>query len=227
MEFFVLRKLSKFLFSKSLLITQLLVRYPYKLNYNYRSIRYPDLVRFLTLQLIARKIIENKVPGNVAELGVYKGEFAREINSLFPENKMYLFDTFEGFNKEEYKYDIDLNLTTPIKNSDWPTSPQEVLKNMPYPDMCVIKQGKFPETAKDIDDEKFSFVSIDVDLYIPTLEGLLYFYTHLSSGGYIMIHDYNNSYWKGVIRAVDEFCRDQKISFVPIPDAQGSIVITK
>lgn len=40
----------------------------------------------------------------MAELGVYKGKFAVEINKLFPYKKLYLFDTFEGF----FSQDIDI-----------------------------------------------------------------------------------------------------------------------
>jgi hypothetical protein len=73
----------------------------------------------------------------------------------------------------------------------------------------------------------FAFVSIDVDIYKPTLAGLEYFYDHLGDGGFIMVHDYNERRWKGVTKAVDEFCAARKIVFVPICDSCGSIIIVK
>lgn len=39
----------------------------------------------------------------VAEGGVFQGMFAAEINRYFPKNKLYLFDTFEGFDKRMWK----------------------------------------------------------------------------------------------------------------------------
>src|SRR6188508_837716 len=54
-----------------------------------------DFVRYTTLELCCNEIKSNGVKGNVAELGVYKGEFAKRINQLFPDKKLYLFDTFE------------------------------------------------------------------------------------------------------------------------------------
>ena len=58
-----------------------------------------DYVRIKTLELIARRLAN--VPGAVAELGVYRGQFASCMNRLFPERTLYLFDTFEGFDPEE------------------------------------------------------------------------------------------------------------------------------
>ena len=47
------------------------------------------------------KSVKKDLPGNVAELGVYKGKFARYINRYFPGRKLYLFDTFAGFDKRD------------------------------------------------------------------------------------------------------------------------------
>ena len=46
-------------------------------------------------------VSEKSLDGQVAELGVYKGKFAAEMNRLFPNKEIYLFDTFEGFCKED------------------------------------------------------------------------------------------------------------------------------
>ena len=48
--------------------------------------------------------------------------------------------------------------------------------------MCLFKKGYFPESAHGID-EKFAFVSLDLDLYKPTLEGLRFFYPKMIKGG--------------------------------------------
>jgi O-methyltransferase len=92
--------------------------------------------------------------------------------------------------------------------------------------MLSSKKGIFPETAKDVND-KFCFVSLDVDLYEPTKEGLKFFYPLLSPGGVIMVHDFNNLNYKGVREAVLEFCREKGISYVPIPDIGGTVIIIK
>jgi O-methyltransferase len=70
-------------------------------------------------------------------------------------------------------------------------------------------------------------VSLDTDLFEPVYQGLLFFYPKLVPGGYIFIHDFNNDAYKGAREAVEKFCREQKINYLPIPDLGGSAVIVK
>ena len=51
---------------------------------------YFDYIRLSTLELISFEIKKRNLVGNVAELGVYKGKFARYINQFFPDRKLYL-----------------------------------------------------------------------------------------------------------------------------------------
>lgn len=52
--------------------------------------------------------MNNSIEGSVAEAGVYQGNFSAVINKCFPTRKLYLFDTFEGFDSKEILfYDIN------------------------------------------------------------------------------------------------------------------------
>src|SRR5580700_1001732 len=62
---------------------------------------YFDYIRLAALELISYEISKKKLVGNVAELGVYKGKFARYINQFFPDRSLYLLDTFEGFDNRD------------------------------------------------------------------------------------------------------------------------------
>ena len=106
------------------------------------------------------------------------------------------------------------------------TSVEAVLKLMPHPQQCRPVKGFFPESAKDIE-ERFVFVSLDTDLYEPIYNGLRFFYPRLVSGGYIFVHDFNNEVYKGTREAVQKFCLEQNINFLPIPDLGGSVIIMK
>jgi O-methyltransferase len=184
-----------------------------------------DFVRYTTLELCRDEISANKTGGNVAELGVYKGEFAKRINQLFPDKKLYLFDTFEGFDVKDVRQEQLKDFSTGQQNfSD--TSVELVLGKMRYPANCIVKKGYFPATAVDVSDS-FCFVSLDADLYEPILSGLNFFYPRLEPKGYIFVHDFNNDLYKGAREAVIEYCSKNKISYVPIPDTGGSVIITK
>lgn len=78
-------------------------------------------------------------------------------------------------------------------------------------------------------DENFTFVSLDVNLEDSMCECLEYFYPRMSSGGYIFIHDYNNSPWAGIPNAVDRYEKKNGINFakVPLVDNDSTLVITK
>lgn len=166
------------------------------------------------------------IKGDIAELGVYKGNFASVMNRAFPARTLYLFDTFEGFNSSEETADRKLRGLT-YKRDFSDTSVEEVMKVMPNPGRCVIRKGFFPQTAEGLEDKQFCFVSIDTDLYDPVLAGLSFFYPRLSCGGFIFVHDYNNDFFPGAKLAVQEFCSNNAVSFVPLTDKYGTAVLAK
>ena len=184
-----------------------------------------DYVRHKTLELCSNEIYRFSINGSVAELGVYKGEFASRINLAFPDRNLYLFDTFSGFDARDTGEEKNKSYSSGEQDfSD--TNIQKVMKKMKYPEKCIIMKGYFPDSAVGIEDS-FSFVSLDADLYNPILSGLEFFYSRLEKGGYIFVHDFNNSDYKGVREAVMKFCKEKIIGYIPIPDGGGSIVITK
>jgi len=199
--------------------------------YNNEVIGSFDYCRYNTLALLAEEIERNSVIGEIAELGVFRGEFAKLLNKLFPDRNLYLFDTFEGFVPEEQEYEIThlyTNKGSFIGNRDFKnTSVEIVLKKMENKKKCIVKKGKFPETIPQ-SEQRFALVSIDCDLYVPVLEGLKYFYPRLNEGGYIMLHDYNSDDFTGIKKAVSE-CEKiyGKMHKVPIPDRDGTLVISK
>ena len=184
-----------------------------------------EYIRGSSLELIAHEINDKNIPGNVAELGVYRGYFAKNINKVFPDRKLYLFDTFEGFDKRDVKIEVERNYSTGEQDFS-ETSVDLVLSKMENRKNCIIKKGFFPETAENINDT-FAFVSIDVDLYEPMYKGLHFFYDKLSNGGYIMLHDYNNKYYKGVKEALRKFSEEKNVPYFPLCDEWGSAIIMK
>lgn len=185
-------------------------------------------VRSFVLKRIADKINSSGIEGDAAELGVYKGDFAWQINEAFPDRKLYLFDTFAGFSKDDVEYENASGYST-VKHGEFgDTDIENGISRMPYKDKVIVKKGHFPETACGLEDRKFAFVSLDADLYVPTLSGITFFYPRLEKGGYILVHDYYNERFKGVKDAVKAYERNFGIlNMVPIGDLHGSVVITK
>ena len=185
-------------------------------------------VRGATLRRLADRMEALSVSGCIAELGTYKGDFAWQLNARFPEKTLYLFDTFEGFDERDITTERGKSSSKAQTNDFGDTNIQDVLFRMPNPEKIVIRRGFFPDTAKGLEDERYSLVSLDVDLYAPTLAGLAYFYPRLSSGGIIILHDYNSLRFDGVRRAVADYEKEQgSLPLLPLSDLHGTAVIIK
>lgn len=161
-------------------------------------------------------IYKKNIAGCVAEAGVFQGEFASLINKSFPDRKLYLFDTFEGFDQRDIVFEEKNCFSDARAGHLNITSEALVLNKMQYPENCIIKKGYFPETAKGIHD-KFCYVNLDMDLYKPTLEGLRFFYPSMVKGGIITVHDYFSQGFDGVKEAVREFVDEASDDIIPFP----------
>ena len=183
--------------------------------------------RIATMRLLAEQIREEQIPGAVAELGVFRGEFAALINAAFPDRVIHLFDTFEGFPAEDVEIDQAQGLSGAEAGDFWETSQEFVEQRMPHREKAVIHKGYFPDTFQPCLDERFAFVSIDADLYAPTAAALPLFWDRLSPGGVLLIHDVNSTQFSGAGKAVREFCREKAILPTPVCDLHGSAVLRK
>ena len=194
---------------------------PHKIDGSYTEHNIWARKAFLTNFAMLAK--ERNLEGACAEVGVYRGDFARHINALFPTKKLYLFDTFEGFAA------VDLqNESKEAQNLGAGhfanTSVELVLSKMPHVEQCIVKKGWFPETAKGLENERFCFVSLDTDLYDPILAGLEFFYPRMVNGGAILVDDYFSTY-DGVKKAVDCFAAKMRMFAMPIGDNGGVILV--
>lgn len=182
--------------------------------------------RVSALESAAREIYRNNVVGAVAECGVYKGEFSNHISRLFPDRKLYLFDTFSGFDARDIteQEEMDSGEFRRLTKDDDATA-EVVLERIGYRANAIIKEGYFPETARGLEDERFAFVSLDTDLYKPIKAGLEFFYPRMAPGGYIFVDDFRHPKLLGVRKAVMEFCQREKIGYVSLPDGNDATAI--
>lgn len=183
--------------------------------------------RYATMRLLAEQINAEEIPGDAAELGVYKGSFASRINEVFPQRTLHLFDTFEGFVPADLDIEQEEKLSKAKSGDFSDTSAELVRRSLPYPDKAVFYKGYFPDTFSLCFAERFAFVSIDADLYAPTAAALPLFWEKLSSGGVLMVHDVNSTQFSGAKKAVDEFCAEKGILPTPVCDLHGSVLLRK
>ena len=131
-------------------------------------------------ELLIDEIKRRNIEGNVAELGVYKGEFAKILRFYFPQKELYLYDTFEGFDDRDK---INEKFTDEWMQIFKNTSLEKVQALVGKNNITHYRKGWFPESILDEEKEKkFCFVSLDADMYAPTFEGLKFFYPRLVEG---------------------------------------------
>ena len=183
--------------------------------------------RAATMRLLAEQIHEENIPGDVAELGVYKGDFAILINAAFPKRIIHLFDTFDGFDARDVAIEAKERLSGAKEGDFGGTSRDIVDKRLLYREQARYYKGYFPDTFTLCRNRTFAFVSIDADLYAPTAAALPLFWDRLSPGGVLMIHDVNSTQFRGPGRAVKAFCRERNLLPVPICDLHGSVLLRK
>ncbi|MEQ2664233.1 TylF/MycF/NovP-related O-methyltransferase [Blautia fusiformis] len=183
--------------------------------------------RVAVMCLLAEQIHQQNIPGDVAELGVFQGDFSCLISTAFPDRKIHLFDTFEGFSEKDIAVETSRHLSRAKTGDFSSTDVDSVLRIMPDPSHVIIHKGWFPDTFSDITDETFCFVSLDADLYAPTAAALPLFYERLSIGGVLLIHDVYSTQFSGCNKAVDEFCLKHHLFADPVCDLHGSAIIRK
>jgi len=185
---------------------------------------YPDKVRVFNYWFQVERLKKEGIPGSFAELGVYKGDSAKLLNLMDQDRTFHLFDTFEGFTEVDLIGETGKAATYTTKN--FADTSLEKVKARLNSEKFVFHMGYFPNTAKGLENETFSLVNMDADLYNPTKAGLEFFYPRLSPGGIIIIHDYNPD-WPGIMQAVDEFAKTIPEPIITLPDQDSSVMIFK
>lgn len=187
--------------------------------------KFPDKSRFFSWWLQADRLEREKIPGDFAEVGVYKGESARALHLMGPERKLHLFDTFEGFERSDLASERGEAASYTSRHfAD--TSVRAVLDRIRGGSQIVIHKGVFPETAAEAEGIRFALVNLDADLYRPTKAALEFFYPRLAPGGVIFIHDHNFR-WEGIKKAVEEFTALTGVVPILLPDPDSTVIFVK
>lgn len=170
-------------------------------------------------QLIVHSITASvrRLEGDIAEVGVYAGSTAKMICAAKGEKRFHVCDTFAGLpeptaedhgaeRKGRFACDLD--------------SIRRYLRDYPNVEYHV---GFCPDSLRGrLDDTRFCFVHLDVDLYSSTKQCLEYFFPRLVPGGIVVSHDY--SVLRGVRQAFDEFTADRTEQVIELPTTQCMLI---
>ena len=163
--------------------------------------------------------------GDVIELGVYRGGSTLLLSNIFPDKKIHLYDTFEGFPQTSEHDNTDAFSTGGMNETSLEYVRDEVLAGR---DNLVFHKGFFPDTF-DLDDSvKFCMAIYDGDLYSGCRDFLRLIYPRMVSGGIIFIDDYgNNPFFRGATTATNEFLNENSLVIATIKCLPQEIGVIK
>jgi O-methyltransferase len=163
----------------------------------------------------------SRLPGALAEAGVYRGGGARILCAVKGGSPLYLFDTFQGMPGVNAATDGGFS-----KGDFADTRYEEVVAYLSaFPNVHFYK-GFFPDSAigKEPEKQSYRFVHLDLDIYESTYKSLDFFHPRMVSGGLMVSHDYSNLTAPGVKKAFDDFFKDKQETVIPLWNQQCLVV---
>jgi O-methyltransferase len=163
---------------------------------------------------IVRMLIEEGIPGDFVECGVFAGSQAAAMVKAMLDagdvlRKVHLFDSFQGIPAGG---EHDTNWTHPAGTSA--CSRESVARHMQQwgvpPELLVWHAGWFQDTVPEANIQQIALLRLDGDLYESTIVCLGHLFPRVVPGGWIIADDYG---LPGCRKAVDQFLGSEPIYF--------------
>jgi O-methyltransferase len=198
------------------------------------------VARIATLLNAVNYVSANRIPGDIAECGVWRGGsmMAAALALLArgeTSRNLYLYDTYEGMSAPtdaDKSHDgapaAALLRQAPRGTGVWCSAGvEDVQKNLlstGYPkDKIHLIKGKVEDTIPRVLPQHLSLLRLDTDWYESTKHELTHLFPILDASGILILDDYGH--WLGARKAVDEYFAEQKARpFLHRIDCTGRIL---
>jgi len=183
------------------------------------------LRRLENVQQAIRTVIDEGVPGDWLETGVWRGGasiFARACFEAYGDSSrvVWLADSFEGVPRPTLPQDSESKLwTTSYLAVDAETVRANFARYQLLDDRVRILAGWFSETLPTAPIERLAILRLDGDLYESTMDALV-LYDKVSPGGFVIVDDYN---LEACRLAITDFRRERDIT-APLEQVDGAAV---
>jgi len=184
-------------------------------------------------------VTRNRIPGDIAECGVWRGGSMMVVALTLLANgdrsrSLYLYDTFEGMSAPTTADKSPEGISAqqmleqaPAGTGIWCyASLEEVRANIAstgYPaEKIHLIKGKVEDTIPGTLPAALSLLRLDTDWYESTKHELLHLYPLLHRNGILIIDDYGD--WQGARKAVDEYFENSGV-FLHRIDRTGRMVV--
>jgi O-methyltransferase len=167
-----------------------------------------------------------KKEGDFVDCGGGFGYFLSSIYSYFnfeeSKKKYYMLDSFEGLDlSTSSKEEIHNHNISFAKIGNWY---DDILKNHGNKKNLKIIKGFIPNTLSEVDTEKISFLSIDLNSVKPEVECLNAFWDKVVKGGIVVFDDYGFPGCEKQRDAHNEFAKSKGRMVMSSPTGQGILI---
>lgn len=139
--------------------------------------------------------------GNAIEIGVFEGDYSKEIIKRCKFKMVYLVDPWIEYPQKIYK--TSKNVSQKKQNERYDKVVSKFKNNS---NVKIVKKDS-KESLSLFNDDFFDFIYIDANHDYEYVKGdIVNWCLKLKVGGVLSGHDYINKRHKGVKRAVDEYC---------------------
>lgn len=177
--------------------------------------------------------IQNNIPGDFVECGVWRGgsvmAMIMTLQKLGAERKIWLYDTFEGMSEPtgEDIHNGKMAKEMIEKNSFFRCvarieKVKQNVESLNYGGELVYVQGKVEDTIPSQMPSDIGLLRLDTDWYESTVHELNHLYPLLETDGAMIVDDYN--FWDGSTKAVNEYFTNESREFTKL-SSSGVITI--
>lgn len=179
--------------------------------------------RMYALYTATRYVIDNELPGDLVECGVWRGGSVMMIALTLlrlgcRDRVLWLYDTFDGMpppSNEDIQEmsgrpacEILAERKKSIDDPFWGLASRSIveenLRRTGYPmDRIHIVPGDVLTSIPSEAPERIALLRLDTDWYASTRHELEHLYPRIAPGGVLVIDDYG--YWRGARKATDEY----------------------
>jgi len=173
-------------------------------------------------------VVSDNIPGDLIETGVWRGGACIYMKALVEvygqDRKVYVADSFKGLPNPDERYPQDANPEWVELRPHLAISKATVEENFKkynlLDETVIFVEGWFEHSLAMANINRLAILRLDGDMYSSTIQVLDQLYDKVSSGGYIIIDDYN---LPSCCSAVSDFRARRNITAPIIPiDGCGS-----
>jgi hypothetical protein len=183
--------------------------------------------RLRHLRQLTERTIEEGVPGDYIETGVWRGGACILMRGVLAahgisDRLVYCADTFAGLPRPDPKFPADKRDRL-YKFSELAISEETVRQNFAayglLDEQVIFLRGLFSDTLPRLSNKCFALIRLDGDMYGSTMSALADLYDRVSPSGFVIIDDYGGL--RNCAKAVHDFLDQHglRVNIVPIDES--------